>query len=148
MYRKLTNFRNQGNAIAFRPDEMRETTNYRNNPTYNIPAVWISANSSTRGALVIGDVRFDFTGDEFKGLSYIQVLNNAQKKVRAEGAPAYAYSPFVRDVSPNAQALIGAGSLWGGGYNNTVELVTELLRAHAELPGLASGYDGWYTLVK
>jgi hypothetical protein len=139
MYRSIQ-FKGQGNATAFLVDGFEELERFPG--TYIIPAIWISANTSTRGALVIGDVRFTFKEKEFRGLSYHDVLNEAGKE-RGEGQGRWNAN---RDVAPNAKALIGASSLWGDNSRGVPERMTSLLEAYQALPGLTSGYDGWYKL--
>lgn len=137
------------NTVAFKPETFKRAprlpwsfNNAANVYAYEVQAVWVSSIGGTRGSLVDGVATFVFRGNQYANLDFGAALAFG----RTEKNPAAPYNHrVIRDVSYNAEVLVGNGNVWSGSDQNLEETLMFLLETYFALPKAPEGYTEWLT---
>lgn len=122
--------------ILLKKDSFTTRRNYANKLEINLKGCWESSASSTRGAVVIGDVRFTVN-------TPVDVTDIAELADLVDTTPAL-------DITfhKGATMLLGDTVIWGNAYRKTIPLLEELLEIVKVFPAIPDGWDGWYDIKK
>lgn len=143
-------FDKTSNTVALKPDTFRRAArapwNYRNVAhlyVYEVDGIWVSKNSNTKGSLVLGDVNFIFRGEQYADLNFGDLIAFGRTEKTNQG-------PYdervIRDVTYEAQVLVGNGNVWSGFHRGNMEKNLQfLLNAWFDLPNSPEGYTEWLT---